>query len=199
MLVFHSENLIILATPKTGTTALYGEIARHASVAFRHPPNLKHTNVKRFERILRPTMSKLGLVENFETFGLVRAPIDWLGSWYRYRHRDQLTGHPNSTKSISFSEFATEWLKDEPAPFARIGSQANFLTDKDGMNGVDHLFQYEQPENYLRFLSNRLGYDIVPRQRNVSPTMQLNLSPEIEKRLLRERARDFEIWYNAAH
>ena len=199
MLVFHEKNLVILATPKTGTTALYGDVARYASIAFRHPPNLKHTNIKRFERILAPTFSKLGNLGELETFALIREPISWLGSWYRYRHRDYLVGHRNSTRDISFTTFIASWLEKEPLPYARVGSQANFLTDKDDITGVDHLFRYEAPEKYLKFLSNRLGRDIEPVKKNVSPSMSLSLDPDVKLRLLRECARDFEIWESASH
>ncbi|MGB1730647.1 MAG: hypothetical protein ACPHFQ_00980 [Paracoccaceae bacterium] len=32
----------------------------------------------------------------FETFGIIRQPLDWMDSWYRYRQRDQLKGHKNA-------------------------------------------------------------------------------------------------------
>ena len=199
MLVFHNENIVVLATPKTGTTALYGEIARFSSAAFRNPPGLKHTNLKRFNRFLRPTFSKMGFLNHVETFGIIREPIDWLGSWYRYRYRDALVGHENSTRDITFDSFVSEWLKPDPAPFAKVGSQSNFVTDKDGNVGIDHLYRYESEQAYVKFLSNRLNLVIVPERRNVSPKMELDLKPEIKTRLFAERSKDFEIWASAKH
>jgi hypothetical protein len=134
-----------------------------------------------------------------ETFALIREPLDWLGSWYRYRSRDDLVGHENSTRDVSFSEFVTEWLGDAPAPFAKIGSQANFVTDKVGKVGVDHLFRYEAPQKYLSFLGARLARDILPKQCNVSPKMDLVLDSALKTRLLADKQRDFEIWENATH
>lgn len=199
MLAFHNENLVILATPKTGTTALYREIARYASVAFRNPPGLKHTNLKRFNRFTRPTFSKMGFLETAETFAIVREPIEWLGSWYRYRHRDALVGHPNSTRDVSFTQFVEEWLQPDPAPFAKVGSQANFVSDNAGNVGVDHLYRFEASQKYLKFLSDRLNLVIVPEQHNVSPKMTLELSNETKTRLFAQRPRDFEIWATAQH
>ena len=36
---------------------------------------------------------------------LMREPVDWLGSWYRYRQRDGMARPQNSTREISFDAF----------------------------------------------------------------------------------------------
>lgn len=42
MLVFWKENLVFLAVPKTGTTAIEGALALHAAMVLCEPPQIKH-------------------------------------------------------------------------------------------------------------------------------------------------------------
>lgn len=197
MLVFWKEKLVLLAVPKTGTTALSEALAPHASTIISDPPILKHAPIYRYNRFLRPFFEGVGGQE-METVALIREPIDWLGSWYRYRRRPHLNGSPNSTAEISFDTFVDAYLKGNRPAFADVGSQRKFVTGADGAVGVDHLFCYEQPDRLLRFLEDRLQINLVLSRSNVSPRLDATLSPEIESRLRRKCAGEFEIW-DASH
>ncbi len=197
MLVFWKEALVFLAVPKTGTTALEGALAPRASMVLRDPPILKHTPVYRYRRYLAPYFKQAGGLE-LETVAVVRHPVDWLGSWYRYRHRDDIAGHKNSTRGISFDAFVEEYMKGKPAPFAAIGSPAKFLSDGNGNRAVDHLFRYEAPERLISFLEDRLAVKIDLPRLNVSPAMPLTLSPDVADRFARKCAAEFAIWEDGA-
>ncbi|MEM8537655.1 MAG: gamma-glutamyl kinase, partial [Pseudomonadota bacterium] len=132
-----------------------------------------------------------------ELMAVVRNPIDWLGSWYRYRTRDDLAGQPNSTNAISFDDFVLEYCKGEPAPFANVGSQDRFLRINDGELAVQHLFQYEQWDQVIGYLEERLQMQITLKQKNVSPKMDLTLSAEVEAKLRDKRAAEFATWNSA--
>jgi len=200
MLVFWAEKLVVLAVPKTGTTAIQGALAPRASMVLRDPPQLKHSPVYRYRRFLQPLFAQGGGQEDMETFALVRNPIDWLGSWYRYRHRDELVGRPNSTRDVTFDDFVTEYTKGNPAPFANIGSQAKFLTLGDKSVGVTHLYQYEAMDKALAFLCERLNRDeIALNRKNVSPAMTLTLSQAVEDRLRERCAVEFNVWEQGQH
>lgn len=200
MLVFWAEKLVILAVPKTGTTAIQGALAPRASMVLRDPPHLKHSPVYRYKRFLQPLFAQGGGQPDMETFALVRNPIDWLGSWYRYRARDELVGKPNSTRDVTFDDFVLEYTKGQPAPFANIGSQAKFLTLGDKSIGVTHLYRYEAMDKALGFLCTRLGRDeIALNRKNVSPAMTLTLSQNVEDRLRERCAAEFDVWDQGQH
>jgi hypothetical protein len=197
MLVFWKERLVFLAVPKTGTTALEGALAPKAALVFRDPPILKHTPLYRYRRLVEPLLMKAGQVE-LETLSVIRHPVDWLGSWYRYRHRDDLVGQPNSTRGISFDDFVVEYTKGKHAPFADVGSQAKFLTSGgDDKSGLDHLFRYEDQHKMLAFFEQRFGEPIALKRLNVSPPMALALKPETLARLEKKRPEEFEAWEGA--
>lgn len=193
MLVFWKENLVLLAVPKTGSTALQGALAPRAAMVFRDPPQIKHAPCYRYKRFLKPYFVQAG-GQKPELMAIVRNPIDWLGSWYRYRTREDLIGHENSTHGIGFDDFVLEYCKGQPAPFANVGSQNKFLRINDGEIGADHLFQYEQWDTVIAYLEDRLAFKITLKQKNVSPPMALTLSPEVEAKLRDKRSAEFEVW-----
>lgn len=97
MLVFWKENLVFLAVPKTGTTAIEGALSPKAAMVLRDPPQIKHAPLYRYGRFLQPMFEKAG-GKNPETIAVIRDPVEWLSSWYRYRNRHALVGHKNSTR-----------------------------------------------------------------------------------------------------
>lgn len=193
MLVFWKENLVFLAVPKTGTTAIEGALAPKAAMVLRDPPTIKHAPIYRYRRFLKPLFVQAG-GQDPETVAVVRDPIDWLGSWYRYRGRGDLDGHPNSTKNISFDDFVLEYIKGKPEPFANVGSQAKFVCDGDGQIAVDHLFAYDRQDRLIAFLEDRLDVTLTLNRLNVSPRREVPLSPQVEAKLRDRRAAEFAVW-----
>jgi hypothetical protein len=197
VLVFWKERLVLLAVPKTGTTALEGVLAPRAAIVMRDPPTVKHAPLYRYRRFIEPMLKASG-GEGFETVAVVREPVGWLSSWYRYRSRDDIAGHRNSTRGVTFEDFVLEYAKGKPAPFASVGSQAKFVSDAQGEIGVDHLFRYEEGERLIAFLEERLGSLAreLPRL-NVSPAMEVALSADAETVLRRKCAAEFTVWEKA--
>ena len=193
MLIFWKEKLVILAVAKTGTTAFEDELAPHADVAFRNPPRLKHATAHTmrhgFPKLFRPENA-----DSFEQVAVMRDPLDWLGSWYRYRQRSFLDGQPQSTSGLSFEAFVKGYLASPRKSFANIGSQAKFLEPRPNGTIVNHLFRYENLEDAVAFLQSRLGLEISLPQKNVSPYADLTLSKETEAALRAQCSHDFRLW-----
>ena len=192
MLVFPKDNLVFLAVPKTGTTAIEGALAPRAGLVVRDPPILKHCPLYRYRRFIEPFLATAGATP--ETMAVIRHPVDWLSSWYRYRTRDELAGHPNSTRDVSFDDFVSEYAKGKPAPFAAVGSQAKFVCDAEGRPDVTHLYRYEAQPRLIAFLEQRLNLRLDLPRLNVSPKADLSLSPEVEARLRHKCAAEFAVW-----
>jgi len=194
MLILWKENLVVFAVPKTGTTAIEAALAPFSSVLFQRPPAAKHMTHQRFNRFIRPWLKKEGK-EDIKTVALMREPVSWLGSWYRYRQRPDLEGTPNSTAGLSFDQFVSAYLggADRPA-YARLGSQARQLSKSRDEVGIDHLFRYEDMAGFLSFIEQRVGVVLDLPRVNVSPALSLSLDPAIEARLRRKHALDFETY-----
>ncbi|WP_309663445.1 hypothetical protein [Tabrizicola sp.] len=184
MLVFWDQRLAFLATPKTGSTAIAAALESLATVSVQRPPVLKHTTVHRYRRFVGPYLQAASK-EDFTVVALMREPRDWLGSWYRYRQRED-TDPERSTRGISFDEFVRAWCSDTQPEFAAVGSQGKFLRPRQGQ-GLDRLFRYEDIDGFVAFLEDRLGCEIILPRLNVSPVGMTGLSAETEA-LLREVA-----------
>lgn len=196
MLVFWKQRLVIFSVPKTGTSAFDKTLAPLADISIINPPILKHMPVYRFNRFMTPLFDAVNSPK-MERFAVVREPLDWLGSWYRYRKRPELDGTSNSTKSISFDQFVLDAMKGKQPAHANVGSQVRFLSGGTGSAGVDHLFQYEQLDLACAFLKQRLGCELPLDRVNVSPPETLELSAKTMERYRRKKADEFELWKSA--
>ena len=194
MLVFWKQGLVFLSVPKTGTTAWEEALAPHASIAVLDPPELKHAPLYRYNRFFRPMFEKACKTDSVQTLAVMREPISWLGSWYRFRRRPFMQGKPNATFDVSFDDFVTAYMQKDPPGFANVGSQARFLEPRPNGTAVDHLFRYEDQAGLRHFLEDRLEMRITLPRSNVSPEMELDLSPEVARRLRRRCVEEFALW-----
>lgn len=168
-------------------------LAHKSDMAFRGPPQIKHAPLYRYNRFLRPMMNKAGQ-QDPETLAVIRHPIDWLSSWYRYRNRNALVGHPNSTRGVKFNDFVLEYCKSKPAAFANVGSQAAYVFGDNDTVQTTHLYRYEAQPLLIRFLETRLDTTISLKQMNVSPTIPADLSSDVAATLLDARPQEFKAW-----
>jgi hypothetical protein len=192
MLVFWDQRLVFLATPKTGSTAIAMALESLAAVSVQRPPVLKHTTVQRFHRFVGPYL-RAASGEDFTTVALMREPLDWLGSWYRFRQRDDMAEGAPNTRSMSFDDFAHAYCETPRPAIADVGSQARFLTP-EGKLPVDRIFRYERIDRFVEFLEDRLGCEIHLPRVNVSPLADLALRPQTEKRLRKVMERDLALY-----
>lgn len=191
MLVFWEQRLAFLATPKTGSTAIAAALESLAAVSIQRPPLLKHTTVHRYRRFIGPFLEAASK-DSFTLVALMREPKDWLGSWYRFRQREE-TEAGKSTRGMSFDDFVRAWCQDPRPDFADVGSQGKFLRPRQGI-GVDRLFRYEEIETFVQFLEDRLGCEIILPRLNVSPPGTMELSATTEAVLREVAAEDFGLY-----
>lgn len=193
MLIFIKEQLVFFATPKTASTSIETTIGNLCEIRLSRHPAVKHTPYRKYKRLLEPFISTVIDAEP-DRIAAFREPVDWLGSWYRYRSRQELLGTANSTRDVTFNQFIESYLQDESPAYARVGSQAKFVSDKNGTLGMTHLFRYDQLGTLVAFLEERLKKQIKLPKTNVSPKTELSISPAMLKELQNAYTRDFEIY-----
>ena len=202
MLVFFDERLVFLAVPKTGTTAIESALRGRADIVYRRKPGLKHVSARKYKRAIAPFFEKTHDL-TAETMAVIRDPLDQIRSWFRYRNKDKLDGHPNSAKGMSFEDYVLGFLSIDPPQPARLGTQYKFLTDNHGNVIVDHLFAYENLTVFKKFLNSRFGEEFEFRAKNVSPqAVDTSLSAGTEAMLRTRLADDFALHkavLNAGH
>ncbi|QUJ77766.1 gamma-glutamyl kinase [Sulfitobacter albidus] len=193
MLVFFAERLAFLSVPKTGTTAYHTALRDRADLVISDPPLLKHAPVYRYNRFIRPMFANVCNAE-MELMAVMREPVSWLSSWYRYRRRPFMQGKPNSTHDVSFDEFVLAYMKGKRPGFADVGSQLKFLERQPNGTGITHLFRYEDQPRLQQFLRDRLAVPLELAQENVSPRLDTPLSADVETRFRRKFSEDFALY-----
>ena len=184
MLIDYSNELVFLAVTKTGTTSAEAGILEHGTNIGRlNGAKLKHLTYSDFNRI-RDVLK----AEGFRTVAVVRHPLERAASWYKYRYRDALVGHPRSTRGVSFSDF----LRTLPPP--SFDNRCAVVDEETGAM-PEIVFKYENFGHFVEFLKGVYGSDFRMPVRNRSPKVELGeINPEVL-----ERYRDAIDWYEALH
>ncbi|TVS05492.1 MAG: gamma-glutamyl kinase [Rhodobacteraceae bacterium] len=196
MLYFHKAGLVLLATPKTGSTALEKALASRADIVLQGDAQIKHCTFQRYtwrmEKFIQIFTKDLP-----ETVALIRHPEDWLSSWYRFRHGAWLVDTPRSARGLSFDQFVEGYLAKTQPPYAAVGRQARFLTNPKTGDQVDQIWCYDAMPAFLRFLEERLQTDITLERVNTSPDWPVTLSSELRARLEAQYAQDYDLYARA--
>lgn len=202
MIFLYRPRLVILSQPKTGTTALEKALAPRASMAINGPPEMKHMSYRGFMAMMAPIIeSQAGLKRSdYLVIATMREPIDWLGSWYRYRTRELLkdADNPRSknyTGNISFDDFARDVCqpRGQQPDYAQIRTPSWVSLAHTESIGVDRLFPYEDLSGLHNLIEERSGKPIETKQLNVSPQLDISLSEDLKGLLSKTFAFEFEL------
>ncbi|QRZ14116.1 sulfotransferase family 2 domain-containing protein [Paracoccus methylovorus] len=191
MLIFWEKRLVFLATPKAGSTAIESALEPLANVAVQRPAELKHANLRTYRQHVEPWLHSV-TGEKFLTIALMREPIEWLRSWYRFRLRDDVEDPSHAMIGLSFADFAQAYTDPEGPEIAHVGAQADFLTTE--ADRVDCIFRYENMDTFTHFLEDRLDCAISLPRVNVPPAVDVSLDAQQETVLRNIMAQDFSLY-----
>lgn len=172
MLISLRHNFAFFCTPKNASNSVEAMLKPYADIHLLGSPQVRHTNVRDYERYISPYLQSVAPDNAVERIALIREPVAWLYSWYRFRARSALRDGQslNSTAHLSFAEFIDEYLTVSPRPFAQVGTQLEFVTAADGGLGIDRLYAYENLDELVAYFSALVGSELAIRAINVSPT-----------------------------
>ncbi|WP_415182645.1 hypothetical protein [Phaeovulum sp.] len=193
MLIFWEQRLVFLATPKAGSTAIEAALESLASVAIQRPEALKHVSAANYQHHLAPLLAA-SAGGGFTTVALMREPVEWLRSWFRFRQRDDIDDPEHSMRGRSFENFAADYMQMPPPPHASIGSQSAYLCDSDGTALVDRIFRYEEMDTFVTFLEDALDCAITLPRVNVPPAVDVELSEAMRTRLRTHMSPDCRLY-----
>lgn len=195
MLIFFEKSLVFLANPKAGSTAIESALEPLASLAVLRPPLLKHSDYRSYRQHISPWLQSSEKLP-VTTVAVMREPIEWLRSWYRFRMRDDVEDPLHEMTGVTFADFVQSYMSPDGRLRARIGTQSDFLTDQQ--KGVDHIFRYEDMEDFTEFMEERLDCVLHLPRVNVPPSVDVTLSPELESRLREFLATDARLYDSLA-
>lgn len=195
MLIFWDQRLVFLATPKAGSSAVAMALESLAAASIQRPAALKHTDWATYRHFVGPWLTaQTG--ETFSTVALMREPVEWLRSWYRFKLRDDPDDPDHRMDGVSFADFAAEYGCPDGAARRGIGSQSGFLQDPYGQ--VEQIFRYENMSAFIEFLEDRLDCAIELPRTNVPPAVDVDLTAEDEAALRRTMQPDLTLYASLA-
>ncbi len=195
MIISQDGNFVFFASTKTASTTIEKTIAPYADIVISSPPEKKHMNVRDFERLVVP---EYDYAAGLDRMIVMREPIEWLFSWFRYRSRAELDGTERSTADVSFNRFVKAYLSNPQPDFAKVGKPTRMMKNKAGDIAIGNIYKYRNISALANELSERLGRKIVFSEKlNVSPDMDFELSPKLYYELEKHFADDYEVYERA--
>ena len=189
---------VFLSSTKSGSTALEEAFAPYAQVILRGPPRLKHANASAMHRFVEPLLEAHGFPrDSYEVSAIIREPLDWLLSWWRYRSRDELRRGSKAdvyAGNTSFEDWANHQIDNE---MRGIGRMSRFVSRPDGTMGVDRLWRYDNLEGAHAWMSECVGKKVPLAQVNVSPPRQYDVPEALRHRIETYFAPEYELYEDA--
>lgn len=174
MLISTKYQFVFLCAEKCASNAIEDMLRPYSDIAYLGVPEVRHTNYRDYEKFIRPYLESKLRIDDFETLCLVREPISWLHSWYRFRARHDLRdprhpSHKNCTYGISFDEFIEAYVSEKPPAFANVNSQFDFVKNAASEVGVKTVFAYDHIDVFVQHMRKKIGVNLTLGVTNTSP------------------------------
>ena len=186
-----------LCTPKCASTSIEKALTPYSQLMTKGDPQLKHTNYKQYNEFIKPFLSNSK--KEIEVVCLMREPISWLHSWYRFQSREALKSpdhklHHKYSGNMTFEEWINDYLSDKPSNNPIKHSQHTYFIDKNGKVGVDKIFKYENMVEIKEYFELKVGEKIEFPRLNISPIIEYRLTSEVKHCLKDFLKVDYEIY-----
>ncbi|MBR0671876.1 hypothetical protein [Neoroseomonas soli] len=164
---------IVLSMPKCASSSLQQALMPVCDVRFKD--HMKHVSYAFVTDWVLPMMKARRAPAPYEprVFSLVRDPIDWLYSWYRYswdeRGRPTPGGGAKEQPVYStFASFLDAYFSSKPPRVGGVLRQSDFLRDRTGALGEVELFRLESHARLIATLETLSGQKLDVKVTNQS-------------------------------
>ena len=198
MRISTTYGFVFICMPKCASTSIEKALLPYSQFNTRGDTQLKHTSFEKYNEFIKPFLNSSSKT-NIETVCLMREPISWLHSWFKYLSRDVLKSpeHKNHHRycgDFTFEEWIIDYLSKKPPKYVVKRSQRSYLVSSDGTVGVDKIFKYEDMTSMQKYFEDKIGKKIEFPNLNISPIIEYKLTPQLENRLKSSLKEDYEIY-----
>lgn len=121
----------------------------------------------------------------FFKFGVMRDPVDWIQSWYRYRSSNNVS--QKLPEGTSFEEFWRDRVKNSNEKKQKL-QQRDYFIRVNGELLADYIIPYHELADHFNLLASELGVATKLPKANVSKLKNLENEPS---EALVEEIRDY--------
>jgi hypothetical protein len=183
---------IVLSMPKCASTSLQQALTPVCDVRFKD--HMKHVNWAFVEEWVLPMLKARRAPAPFQprVFCLVRDPVEWLYSWYRYSWdedgRPTTGARPAAAPAFpDFAAFLDAYFSPRPPRVGGVLRQSDFLRGRDGRSGPIELYRFESHARMIRQIEALSGQSLDIKVTNQSRARREDDMARIDLAALRAR------------
>ncbi len=157
-LVSFWHNFVFVSSTKAASSTIHHLTFPKADLVFYRPTFGKHLQIRQISAMTERVAGR-HFSEMF-SFGIIREPVSWMQSWFRFRKRAGLSAPSHDDyvnhipASLTFSEFIEETVGANPKPFARLVPQSRYFRNPRGEVVVKYVATYENLSACAREISS---------------------------------------------
>ena len=194
MLIGVKKRFVFIANSKTASTSIEHSLVGQAEIQRGGGPQRKHIYLRDALPEYDFLFGRSGYgIESFFTFGVMRDPVSWIQSWYRYRCGNKVESPLPA--GMSFGEFwaLNDWNRTMLQGVPRL--QSYFFTDKAGASIVDYIIPYSQLADHFTTICEGLGIKSPLQSKNVSKVKgrEIAIAPELAEEMRTFYAEDYAL------
>ncbi len=193
MLIGLEKKFIFVANTKTASTSIEDALAPYAGISHGGDPRRKHISLHEGLNAYPQVFRQPGQEpRHFFKFGVMRDPLEWIGSWFRYRKSNRVESPLPA--DMTFEEFwqQADWN------FIRAGGrrflQRDMFCGPEGGVLADMIIPYDQLGPLFAQVCEALGIAAALPRENVSRLKTMDeISPDLKTRLREFYAPDYAL------
>lgn len=175
MIINFDHKLAFVCTTKCASTSIEKFMRKGERIELTGSPQMKHKDAIFFKKKIKPFLTTAFPDSEFVSFALIREPIFWLMSWWKYRQRPNAPENVK-TNNISFNDYVLDFMKpiDQRLPSSKLKYPRNWIIDDDGFVVVDKVFTVDKIEELEAFLTRQTGSEVYLEHLNKSTDTDLS-------------------------
>lgn len=202
MIINLDHKLSFICTPKCASTSIEKFMGNGERIELTGSPQMKHCDATFYKNKIKPFLTFAFPDSEFVSFALIREPISWLSSWWRYLQRPNASKYFN-TNNISFNDYVLNFMKPldqrPPGTGTRFKYPRSWIIDDDGSVVVDKVFSVDAIEVLEEFLTLRTGSRVLLDNLNKSINIDLSISQSLPDSTIKLVNKVMRIEYQLYH
>ncbi len=194
MLIGIERKFVFVANTKTASTSIETALEPVSEIAFKGTPQRKHITLHAAIEAHPEIFAQPGQWPRFFfKFGVMRDPLDWIGSWFRYRKSNKVDSP--LPLEMSFAEFwqQKDWnfLRADGRPYL----QRDMFCGPQGKVLADVILPYHRLATMFPRICQGLGVARPLPRENVSKARETGpVPPDLAEELRAFYAEDYALW-----
>lgn len=195
MLISTEKKFVFVANTKTASTSIEDALMDYSEIHRGGSPARKHIGLQQAYKIYDFLFSQPGHTpDQYFKFGVMRDPLDWIGSWFRYRKGN--TVESPLPKDMTFEDFwrNQDWNIMRPDGWKYLQRHL-FCAPQGGEVLADVIIPYHKVGEEFGKICDAFGIDSPLPRKNVSQLKDAGIIPDHLKAEMRAfYEADYRLW-----